>query len=212
MHTPAAARPIRILLADDHAMFRAGMAALLTRHDGMRLVAEAANGAEALALYRDRRPDVTLMDLQMCGMDGIGAIEAIRRVDAGARIIALTTYHSEALLQRAMRAGACSYLMKSMLVEELFGTIERVHGGQRHLPPEVAGMLNFSVRSEHLTPREIDVLTLAARGNSNRKIADLLGIGEETVKGHMSALLGKLGATDRAHAVALALRNGIISA
>lgn len=208
----AAASAIRILLADDHAIFRGGIAALLAQQPGMRLVAEAADGQSAVALYRAHRPDVTLMDLQMNGMDGIGAIETICGLDPQARIIALTTYSSEVLLQRAMRAGACSYMMKSMLVEELLTTIERVHAGHRHLPPEVASMLAFSSRNDGLTPREIDVLTLAACGNSNKQIASLLGIGEETVKGYMRTLFSKLGASDRTHAVVLALRNGIIQA
>lgn len=203
--------PIRILVADDHALFRGGLAALLSQHERMQLVAEAADGNEALARYRDSRPDITLMDLQMNGMDGISAIEAIRAIDARARIIALTTYSSDALLQRAIRAGACSYLMKSMLVEDLFTTIERVHDGLRHLPLEVAAKLSLGVRREQLTLREIDVLTLAARGNSNKQIAHLLGIGDETVKGYMRTLFAKLGATDRAHAVALALTDGLIS-
>jgi len=204
--------PIRILVADDHALFRNGIAALLAQNPQMQLVAEAADGRGALEQYLSTRPDVTLMDLQMNGLDGISAIEAIRGVDADARIIALTTYRSETLLHRAMRAGAYSYLMKSMLVEDLFKTILCVHSGQRHLPQEMVGMLSFGGTPDHLTPREIDVLTLAARGNSNKQIARHLGISDETVKSYMRTLFAKLGAADRTHAVALALRDGIISA
>lgn len=203
--------PIRILIADDHALFRCGIAALLEQHSDLLLVAEASNGRSAIEQYQQHRPDITLMDLQMNGMDGIATIEAIREFDAGARVIALTTYRSEVLVQRAMRAGVYSYLLKSMLVNELITTIYAVHGGQRHIPSEIAQMLSFSMPNEQLTRRELDVLSLAAKGNSNKMIANKLGIAEDTVKSYMSALFGKLGANDRTHAVVLALRNGLIA-
>lgn len=203
--------PIRILIADDHTLFRNGIAALLEQQPNMELVAEAADGKRAIELYREYRPHITLMDLQMNGMDGIASIEAIREFDPGARTIALTTYRSETLVQRAMRAGACSYLLKSMLINDLITTIDCVHRGQRYIPSEVAQMLSLGVISEQLTRREIDVLSLAAKGNSNKMIAKQLGIGEDTVKSYMSTLFGKLGANDRTHAVALALRDGLIS-
>ncbi|MRW85435.1 response regulator [Pseudoduganella sp. FT26W] len=203
--------PIRILIADDHALFRNGIAALLAQQANMKLVAEASDGRSAIQLYREYQPNITLMDLQMNGMDGIASIEAIRDFDPGARIIALTTYRSEVLVQRAIRAGVCSYLLKSMLISDLITTIDCVHRGQRYMPSEVAQMLSFSIANEQLTRREIDVLSLAAKGNSNKMIAKQLGIGEDTVKSYMSTLFGKLGANDRTHAVALALRDGLIS-
>ncbi|TFW16800.1 response regulator [Duganella callida] len=202
---------IRILLADDHAMFRSGIAALLLQQPQMTLVAEAEDGQQAVALYQQHRPDITLMDLQMNGMDGVVTIEAIRAIDPAARIIAVTTYSSEVLVHRAMRAGVSSYLLKSMLIKELITTIDCVHRGQRHLPAEIAQMLSFSLNNEQLTRREIEVLSLAAQGNSNKMIASRLGISEDTVKSYMSTLFGKLGANDRTHAVALALKSGLIA-
>jgi DNA-binding NarL/FixJ family response regulator len=202
--------PIRLLIADDHAMFRSGIAALLAQQPHITLVAEAEDGRQAIERYQQHRPDITLMDLQMKGMDGIIAIEAIRALDPAARIIALTTYSSEVLVHRAMRAGVSSYLLKNMLIKELIATIESVHQGQRRLPVEIAQMLSFSLNSEQLTRREIEVIALAAQGNSNKMIASQLGIGEDTVKSYMSTLFGKLGANDRTHAVALALKSGLI--
>jgi DNA-binding NarL/FixJ family response regulator len=206
--TPA---PIRLLIADDHAMFRSGIAALLEQQPHIQLVAEAEDGKQAIELYQQHRPDVTLMDLQMKGMDGIVSIEAIRVFDPAARIIAVTTYSSEALVHRAMRAGVSSYLLKNMLIKELLSTIDAVHRGQRRLPVEIAQMLSFSLNNEQLTRREIEVIALAAQGNSNKMIASRLGIGEDTVKSYMSTLFSKLGANDRTHAVALALKSGLIA-
>lgn len=203
--------PITILVVDDHALFRDGIAALLKQRDDMVMVAEAGDGQSAIEHYLAHRPDVTLMDLQMPGMGGLEAIAAIRRHDPAARIIALTTYRSDVQIKRALQAGATSYLLKSMLVDEMFHTIERVHAGARQLPPEVAAMLAGGFPVDLLTRREMDVLTLAAEGNSNKGIARKLGIGEETVKGYMSTLFCKLGAHDRTHAVALALKQGILA-
>ena len=201
---------IRILVADDHALFRNGVAALLQQQQHMLLVAEASDGQMAVDHYKRHCPDITLMDLQMPGMGGLEAIAAIRRHDSLAKIIALTTYRSDVLVTRALQAGASSYLLKSTLVEEMFATIERVHNGARYIPADVAQILSAEIPAGRLTRREIDVLALAAEGNSNKGIARKLGIGEETVKGYMSALFQKLGASDRTHAVALALKQGII--
>lgn len=202
--------PISILLADDHALFRNGVAALLQQQENMKLVAEAGDGREAVGLYMSHAPDITLMDLQMPGMGGLDAIAAIRLHDPRAKIIALTTYRSDVLLTRALQAGAAAYLLKSTLVEEMFATIERVHAGAPSAQPDAGPMLSAEIAAGRLTRREIDVLALAAEGNSNKGIARKLGIGEDTVKGYMSALFCKLGASDRTHAVALALKQGII--
>lgn len=209
--TSPTANAIRILLADDHAIFRDGIGALLKQRGDMVLVAEACDGQGAIAHYISHRPDITLMDLQMPGIGGLEAITAIRRHDPDARIIALTTYRSDVQVKRALQAGASSYLLKSMLVDEMFDTIIRVHAGLRQLPPEIAKMLACGLPMGQLTRRELEVLTLAADGHSNKGIARKLGIAEETVKGHMSALFCKLGASDRTHAVALALRQGILA-
>ncbi len=203
--------PITILVVDDHALFREGIAALLKSRDDMRIVAEAGDGQSAVEHYLTHRPDVTLMDLQMPGMGGLEAIAAIRLHDPAARVIALTTYRSDVQIKRALQAGATSYLLKSILVDEMIHTIQRVHAGARQLPAEVAAMLAGSFPVDLLTRREMDVLTLAAEGNSNKGIARKLGIGEETVKGYMSTLFSKLGANDRTHAVALALKQGILA-
>jgi len=183
----------------------------LQQHGNMTLVAQASDGLMAIEQYKQHCPDVTLMDLQMPGVGGLEAIEAIRAHDPLAKIIALTTYRSDILVTRALAAGALSYLLKSTLVEEMFATIERIHTGARYIPADVAEILAGGEKPCKLTRREIDVLTLAAEGNSNKGIARKLDVGEDTVKGYMSNLFCKLGASDRTHAVALAMRHGLIS-
>jgi len=206
----AAGSQIRILTVDDHPVLREGIAAILASETDMVLVAEAGNGREAIEQFRTHRPDITLMDLQMPLMSGSEAIAAIRREFPNARIIVLTTYSGDAQADRAFKAGAYGYLLKSMLRKELVETIRIVHGGRKKIPAEIAIELAEHHADDALTEREIDVLRQVASGNANKVIADNLEISEETVKAHMRKILSKLGANDRTHAVAMALKRGII--
>ena len=201
---------IRVLCVDDHPLFREGIAALLGNQTDMELVAEAVNGREALALFRQHRPDVTLMDLQMPEMSGIDAISAIRSEYPEARIIVLTTYAGDVQVSRALKAGARAYLLKGLLRKELIDTIRAVHSGQKRLTAEVAAEIAEHATDDSLTAREIDVLRLIADGNANKEIAAQLSIAEDTVKGYVKNILAKLGAKDRTHAVTIALKRGII--
>ena len=201
---------IRILAVDDHPMLREGIASLVASQSDMELVAEASTGREALEQFRKHRPNLTLMDLQIPDMDGIEAMVAIRSEFPEARIIVLTTYKGDVKILRALKAGARAFLLKGLLQKELLETIRAVHAGQRRIPPEVAAELADHTIDDALTTREIDVLRLIAGGNSNKLIADQLSITEETVKGYVKNILSKLGASDRTHAVTIALKRGFI--
>ncbi len=203
-------RQIRILAVDDHPLLREGIAAVLQGEPDMVLIGEATNGEEAVRSYRQLRPDVTLMDLQMPGISGIEAIMAIRTEFPGARFIVLTTYQGDVQALRALKAGASGYLLKSMLRKDLLDTIRLVDAGKRRIPPEVATELADHVADDALSERELDVLRRVALGNSNKVIAAQLAISETTVKGHMKSILSKLGANDRTHAVTIALKRGFI--
>jgi DNA-binding NarL/FixJ family response regulator len=176
----------------------------------MKLVAEASNGLDAVEKFRLHRPDVTLMDLQMPGLNGLEALSQIQAEFPGARIVVLTTYSGDAQVVAALRAGARGYILKGHVHRELLETIRAVHAGQKRIPPEIAAELAQHVADDDLTPREIDVLRLIAAGNANKQIADQLSIGEATVKSHVTNILSKLGANDRAHAVTIGLKRGII--
>ena len=202
--------PIRILSVDDHPLFREGVASLLAGQADLQLVAEAANGREAVEQFRAHRPDVTLMDLQMPGMNGVEAMMAIRAQFPAARIIVLTTYEGDVQVLRALEAGAQAYLLKSVLRKELPDTIRLVHAGHKRIVPEVATTLAEHAADESLSLREIEVLRLIAGGNANKMIAAQLSITEETVKGHVKNILAKLAANDRTHAVTIGLKRGII--
>lgn len=203
-------RPIRILLADDHPLLRDGVAGLVADQPDMELVGEASNGREAIDQFRKHRPDITLLDLQMPELNGIDAILAIRGEFPEARIVVLTTYTGDAQILSALKAGAQAYLLKSALRRELLDTIRDVHKGQRRIPAEVAVRLAEHAADDLLTSREMEVLRLIAAGKANKLVASDLSITEETVKGHVKNILSKLGASDRTHAVTIALKRGII--
>jgi DNA-binding NarL/FixJ family response regulator len=203
-------KKIRILTVDDHPVLRQGMAALIADEADMTLVAEAANGREAIQQFRAHRPDVTLMDLQMPEMNGLDAMIAIRGEFPEARIIVLTTYTGDVQATRALKAGARAYLLKNSLYKELLDTIRAVHGGRKTLSPEVSFQLAEHSAEELLSAAEVRVLRLIAEGNSNKEIAALLSITEDAVKGQVRNILSKLGANDRTHAVTIALKRGII--
>lgn len=201
---------IRILAVDDHPLLRGGIAALIDGQPDMQLCAEASTGVEAIERYRESRPDVTLLDIQMPLMDGIETLTAIRKAFPGARVIILTTYGGDALALRAIKAGAQAYVLKGSVRTELLDTIRSIHRGHRHVTVDVASALNAHRGDESLSPREIDVLRLAAAGNSNHEIGMRLSVSMETAKAHMKHIMAKLGANDRTHAVTLALARGIL--
>jgi DNA-binding NarL/FixJ family response regulator len=201
---------IRILAVDDHPLVRDGIAGLVAIQTDMIVVAQAANGREAIQQFRTHRPDVTLMDLQMPEMNGVDALIAIRTEFPDARIIVLTTYDGDVHILRAVKAGALGYLLKNTLHSELLQTIRAVHAGKRGLSPDVSFQLAEHVTDQTLTPAEILVLRLIAAGNANRQIADQLRITEDTVKGRVKSILAKLDANDRTHAAIIGLKRGII--
>jgi DNA-binding NarL/FixJ family response regulator len=201
---------IRVLAVDDHQLIRAGIATLLLTEPDIELVGEATNGGEAIAKFRECRPDVTLMDLQMPETDGFDAIIAIRNEFPEARIIVLTTYTGDVQAIRAIKAGAQAYLLKSLLYKELIQTIRTVHAGRRAIAPAIAAQIAEHSGEESLTPKETEVLRLIAAGNANKQIATQLSITEETVKSRVKNILSKLGANDRTHAVAIAIKRGIV--
>jgi len=206
------AQRIRVLCVDDHPLMRDGIAFALQSQNDMELVGQAVSGEDAVALFRELRPDVTLMDLQMPGMNGITAIEHIRAEYPKAKIVVLTTYSGDVQASRALKAGVMGYLLKDMLRTELVGTIRAVHGGARRIPPEIAAELADHFSADALSQREIEVLRNVAKGNSNKIVADDLKISEDTVKGHMKNILSKLGANDRTHAVLIAMKRGFLDA
>jgi DNA-binding NarL/FixJ family response regulator len=201
---------IRILTVDDHQLLREGIAAVLDGQEDMSLVGQASNGQEAIESFRRLRPDVTLMDLRMPDMSGIEAISAIRTEFSDARIIVLTTYAGDAYAAAALKAGAAGYLLKNLVRKELLETIRAVHAGKRRVPAEIATEIAEHIADDALTGREIEVLRRVAAGKSNKLIAAELDIAEGTVKTHMKSILPKLDASDRTHAVMIALKRGIL--
>jgi DNA-binding NarL/FixJ family response regulator len=202
--------PIRILAVDDHPLIRQGIAGLVATEADMNLVAQAANGCEAIQQFRRHRPDITLMDLQMPEMNGLDAIIAIRAEFPEARIIVLTTYAGDVQALRALKAGARAYLLKDSLHKELLATIRAVQAGKKSMSPEVSFQLAEHATDDALTPAEIRVLRLIAEGNANKEIAAQLSTSEDTVKGQVRNILSKLGAKDRTHAAMIGLKRGII--
>jgi DNA-binding NarL/FixJ family response regulator len=203
-------KSIRILAVDDHELLRKGLAALVEGEADMALVAEAANGRDAIQQFRSHVPDITLMDLQMPEMSGLDALIAIRSEFPDARVIVLTTYAGDVQATRALQAGARGYVLKTQVNKELLGAIRAVHGGKRMLSPEVSFELAEHATDDTLTEAELAVLRLIAAGNANKQIADRLSVTEETVKGRVRNILSKLGANDRTHAATIGLKRGII--
>jgi len=201
---------IRVMCVDDHPLVRKGLASIIGNEPDMQLVAEASDGRAAVEQFRQHRPDVTLMDLRMPEMDGIAAVKAIRAEFPDARLIALTSFDGDQEIYRALEAGVKGYLLKEMVHTEVLQAIRAVHAGKRLMSQEVADRLNQYFEQGSLTPREIEVLTLVAKGLANKEIATRLGKAEGTVKIHVQNILAKLHATDRTHAVTIALQRGII--
>jgi DNA-binding NarL/FixJ family response regulator len=202
--------PIRILSVDDHPLIRQGVAGLVATQADMNLIAEAANGREAIQQFHRHRPDITLMDLQMPEMNGLEAIIAIRGEFPEARIIVLTTYAGDVQALRALKAGARAYLLKDSLHKELLTTVRAVQAGKKSMSPEVSFQLAEHSTDDALTPAEVRVLRLIAEGNANKEIAAQLSTSEDTVKGQVRNILSKLGAKDRTHAAMIGLKRGII--
>ncbi|MTV37691.1 response regulator [Duganella radicis] len=196
------------MIADDHPLLRSGIAAVLAGTPRFALVAEACDGLEAVELYRQHRPDITLMDLQMPGRNGIEATSAILELNPKAHVIILTTYSGDVQVTRGLKAGASGYILKNLARTDLSDYIMAVHAGQRTLPPQIACALASSFQDDALSKREIQVLRAVADGNSNQKVGASLGLSEDTIKAHMKTILQKLDARDRTHAVMIALRRG----
>lgn len=206
----ASDRFIRILAVDDHPVVLRGIATLVAAESDMRVVAEASNGREAIPLFRAHRPDITLMDLQMAEMNGLDTIIAIRNEFPDARIIVLTTYTGDVQILRALKAGACAYLLKNLLHKELLDAIRAVYAGKKTLSAEASYQLAEHATDDALTQAEVSVLRLIASGNANKQIADQLSITEDTVKARVKSILSKLGADDRTHAATIGMKRGII--
>lgn len=204
-------KPIRILTVEDHPVFREGLATIIGSDPDLLLVAQAANAVEAIAEFRRHRPDITLMDLRLPGTNGTDTLITIRGEYPDARIIMLTTSDSDGDIQRALRAGASAYILKSMPKKELLEVVRAVHAGRRYVPADVAARLAEHLGDEDLTARELEVLRLIRDGYRNKQIADQLSIAETTVNFHIKNLVGKLGANDRTHAVTIAIRRGLLT-
>jgi two-component system NarL family response regulator len=203
-------RSIRVLIADDHPMIRAGLTATISPEEDMTVVASASNGREGVEQYRQHQPDILLIDLKMPEMGGVEAIRTIRAEFPSAKIIVLSTYQGDEDIFRAMEAGAITYLLKDTLAEKLIGVIREVAGGGRPIPPEIAERLTDRMFQPGLTKREVEVLQLVARGKRNKEIAEELKISAETAQGHVKNILAKLSVHDRTEAVAVAIRRGIV--
>jgi DNA-binding NarL/FixJ family response regulator len=202
------AKPIGILIAEDHIIARAGVQAIVNAQPDMLIVAEAGNGEQALALYRKHRPDVVLMDMRMPVMNGFEALSVLRRQFPEARVVALSTFGGDEDIRRALNAGAQAYLTKDVLPDELIAAIRAVHAGQRYLPELVLATL--AAEQPRLSERELEVLRLVAQGLSNKRIAYVLDIAEDTAKNHVKSILKKLGADDRTQAATQAIQRGLI--
>jgi two-component system, NarL family, response regulator len=202
-------RPLRILIVDDQAIVREGLSAVVTAH-GMTVVGQAGDGESAVAMFRDLRPDVAIVDIRMQPMDGADVTRAMREADRDARVVVLTTYDTDEEIFLALQAGAASYLLKTVDSDTLVETIRGVYAGRKMIAPEIAGRLAEHVASAALTPRQQEVLSALAQGKSNQEIADALYISEGTVKAHVKAILSKLEARDRTQAIMIGVRRGLL--
>jgi two-component system NarL family response regulator len=202
--------PIRVMLVDDHPAFRKGMAALIESEPGLEVVAQTGDGHEALQLYRQKHPDVVLMDLRLPGIGGVEATMAIRKEFPDARVIVLTTFDTDEDIYRAVQSGAKSYLLKDTPEDELAATIRAVHAGERPLPPKLAKRLAERQQRADLSGREMEVLQLLIKGRSNKEIAGALFLSEDTIKAHLKTLFAKLKVQDRTEAAISAIRHGIV--
>jgi two-component system NarL family response regulator len=200
----------RVLLVDDHALLRTGVANIINQEPDLQVIAEAANGAEAVDAFRDYRPDVTLLDLRMPVMEGVEAVRHIRAIDSQARVIVLTTYDADEDIARALQAGAKAYVLKDISADALVACIHDVLAGKTYVAPAIAAKLAERVTRIQLTPRELSTLRLMADGKANKEIAADLGISERTVKTHLGHLFEKLGVTSRTEAVKVATRRGLV--
>ncbi len=210
MSNPAPPTAIRILTIDDHPLLREGIAAIINSQSDMSLVGEAATGKEGIELFRQHKPDITLLDLRLPDHNGIDVLHSIREIYANARVIMLTTFDGDIDIQRALAAGARAYVLKSMPPSDLIAVIRQVHSGMKRILPEIAANLAEHLDDEDLTAREVEILQHIVGGNRNRDIAELLFISEETVKAHVKNIMAKLGANDRTEAVAIGIRRGFI--
>jgi len=201
---------IRVICVDDHPVVQAGLVAILSSDPEIEVIATAVSGEQAIDLVRQLHPDVTLMDLKMTGMGGAEAVETIRRESPQAKLIVLTTYEGEEDIYRALQAGAATYLLKDAIADELVSAVKEVHRGGRPIPKDIAARLADRIAQPTLTPREISVLELIAKGYRNKEVAGDLGISEETIQVHVKNILLKLGVHDRTAAVTTALRRGIL--
>lgn len=210
MHQGQPKPAIRVMIADDHPIVCLGLATMIDSQPDMTVVAQASNGREAVEMFSQHTPDVTLIDLRMPELGGVDAIKAIRARHPGAVFIVLTTYQGDEDIHKAMAAGAQGYLLKGMPHDDLLEAIRRVRGGSQYLPPSVRSSLANRLPSSELSPRELQILELIVKGLSNKQIADRLGITEGTVKWHVNAILGRMNVSDRTQAAVAALNRGIV--